>query len=305
MKRLLRLTLFAATTLAVALSALNFGLAWIMVMAMTQPICKNPTPVTGWPTPEEHWLPTADGIEIRVWYYPSQNGAAVLAFGGMGGALGERLPPAAFLLEAGYGIVQVDTRACARPSAPVTQGHDELYDAEAALDFLLTRPEVDPGKIGAIGFSMGGATALRLAAQRAEVQGVVRDGGFANLGALLTPAENDNLAIRAHKNTMLLLYRLQTGINPWDISPVDDLDVIAPRPVLLIYGEHEAAEGVRQIQHAGENTRLWVVPGGSHGRNHLAAPVQYRQQVLDFFAEALQKVSAHIPRLKRGEIALA
>lgn len=287
MNRFLRLTGFALATLTFVLAALNFGLAWTLVSAMTHPTCREPVRLVGFPAPEEHWLPTADGLEIRVWYYPSQNGAAILEFGGMSGALGDRLPPVDFLLNAGYGIVQVDTRACARPPAPVTQGHDELYDAEAALDFLLTRPEVDPNRIGTMGFSMGGATALGLAANRTEIQSVVRDGGFSNLGELLSPLPGDNVAIRINKHTILWLYRIQSGINPWDVSPIDDLAAVFPRPVLLIYGEHEAAEGLKQSQAAKDNIQLWIVPDGTHGRNHLAAPTAYPQRVLDFFSETL------------------
>jgi carboxymethylenebutenolidase len=36
-------------------------------------------------------------------------------------------------------------------------------DLQAALDYLRTHPEVDPGRLGAIGFCMGGSLALQLA----------------------------------------------------------------------------------------------------------------------------------------------
>ncbi len=286
-RRALRRGLFFLALLGTILTALNFALAWMLVAAMTHPPCRDPVPLKGLPLPVERWLPAADGVEIRVWYYPSQNGAAVITFGGMGGALGERLPPAAFLVEAGYGVLQVDTRACARPPAAVTQGYDERYDGEAALDFLLARPEVEAGRIGAMGFSMGGASALSLAAHRSEIRAVVRDGGFANLGALLAPAEGDSAAMRLHKRTILALYRLRAGFDPWEVSPADDLKAVAPRPVLLIYGEAEAAAGLAQADAGGANLQLWIVPDGAHGRNHLVAPEAYRRRVLDFFDAAL------------------
>jgi len=288
MKKFLHLAIFAVAGLAAALAAVNVGVAWGVVSAMTAPPCLEPQPLAGFPAPEEYWLPTTDDIEIRVWYYPSQNGAAVLETGGMNGALGERLPPVDFLLQAGYGVIQVDTRACARPPAPVTQGYNETHDAEAALDFLLARPEVTPDRIGIIGFSMGGATAISVAARRSEIQSVVRDGGFSNLGELLAPAESDSLPIRIHRRTLLGLYRLRTGVDPWAISPIDDLDAVSPRPVLLIYGEYEADAGLEQAQADSQNIRLWIVPGGAHGRNHLAAPQEYERRVLDFFAKTLK-----------------
>ncbi len=285
-QRVARLAAILAGAAIVTVLTLNVGLAWLLVETMTHPPCREPVPLAGQPAPEEHWLPTADGHQIRVWYYPSRNGAVVLTFGGMDGALGDRLPPVAFLLAAGYGVVQVDTRACARPPAPVTQGYNELYDGEAALDFALARPEVEADRVGALGFSMGGATALRLAAQRAEVRAVVRDGGFACLGRLLSPAAGDGWATRVHKDTILLLYRWRAHIDPWAVCPVDDLAAIAPRPVLLIYGEHEVACGLAQVREAGDHVQLWLVPGGDHGRNHIVAPAAFRQRVLAFFGEA-------------------
>jgi carboxymethylenebutenolidase len=38
-----------------------------------------------------------------------------------------------------------------------------VRDLQAALDFLGERPEIDPGRLGAIGFCMGGSYALQLA----------------------------------------------------------------------------------------------------------------------------------------------
>jgi len=289
MKRLLRLLTFAIVSLVVILIVLNFGLAWILVTGMTHPFCQTPQIIAGLPTPEEHWLTTEDGILIRIWYFPSQNGAAILTFGGMSGSLGNRLPPATHLIQAGYGVIQVDSRACARPSAPVTQGYYELYDGEAALEFLSTRPEVDSQQIGVTGFSMGGATALRVAAHHPEIQAVVRDGGFSDLGALLSPRDSQSLPARIFQATIFMFYKFRSGIDPWEVDPIADLKLIHPRPVLLIYGEHEATGGWEQYHSAVENVDLWIVPDGSHGRNHQVAPEEYSQRVLDWFNQSLLK----------------
>lgn len=289
MKRVLRLIIFTGFSLAVILGGVNFGLAWTMATAMTHPFCLNPQPIDGLPSPEEHWLSTKDGISIRVWYYPAQNGAMIIAFGGMGGSLGVQLPPVAHLIQAGYGVIQVDSRACAQPSVPVTQGYNELYDGEAVLEFLLSRPEVDPNRIGIIGFSMGGATALRVAASHPEIQSVVRDGGFSNLGVLLSPQDSQLLPAQILKGTILMFYKLRSGIDPWLVDPIADLELINPRPVLLIYGEHEAAGGWEQYLSADEHVDLWIVPNGSHGRNHIVSPEEYIQRVLGFFDQSLLK----------------
>ena len=111
--------------------------AWIFISQLIYPGCPDPTPIFGLPRPEEHWLETEDGYSIRIWYYPTKNHAAIITFGGVTGSLGDQTFPVKALIQKGFGIVQVDTRACASPSAPVTLGGNELYDAEAALSFLL------------------------------------------------------------------------------------------------------------------------------------------------------------------------
>jgi dienelactone hydrolase len=45
--------------------------------------------------------------------------------------------------------------------------------AKAGLDFLATRPEVDPDRLGAMGYCFGGGTALELARSGAPVKGTV------------------------------------------------------------------------------------------------------------------------------------
>jgi pimeloyl-ACP methyl ester carboxylesterase len=288
MKRILQFSLIAALVAIIMILSIDVGFAWYFISRMTHPDCPLPSPIVGFPTPQEYWLTTEDDLSLRIWYYPSQNGAVILSFGGLTGSLGDRIPPVIPLIEAGYGVVQVDTRACADPSAPVTLGAKELFDAEAALDFLLTRSEVDPDRIGAIGFSMGGATAIRLAARHPEIRAVIRDGGYTNLGDLLNPPSRA-LIQKFYRTTVEIVFRVQSGVNPWEVSPIDDLPAISPRSVFFIYGEQESGAGIAQYAAALEPKVLWIVPGGSHGSNHLVAPEEYEQRVLDFFEQALDQ----------------
>jgi dipeptidyl aminopeptidase/acylaminoacyl peptidase len=270
---------------------MNFALAWVYVSSLTHPGCPGlPDPLPGSGPVEAVWLPAADGLSILAWYYPSKNGAAVITLGGMNGALGDRLPHAAPLLQSGFGVLQIDSRACAKPPAAVTLGASEDAEAAAALDFLKNRTEVDPQRIGIMGFSMGGAAAIRAAARNPGLAAVLAEGGYFNLGDdILEPEERLGIARRVFLYSVAGVYWWQTGSNPWEVSPVDELPAISPRPLLLIYGENETldAHAYEQYSTAGEPKDLWVVPGGAHGRNHLAAPVVYAQQITSFFQGAL------------------
>ncbi len=268
---------------------LSLGAAWAFSFFFTHPGCSaQPIPLPEFSTPQEHLLQTQDGLKLRAWYYPPQNGAVVIALGGMGGALGVNLPPVEFLLARGYGVLQIDTRACAKPPAPVTLGGAEAEDVAAGLAFLQSRPEAH--RVGALGFSMGGVAVVRAAARHPDIAAVIDDGGYFNLGDdFIEPDEPKSLTRSLFLHYIAGAYWLQTGINPWEISPIDDLPAISPRPVFLIYGEHEATSGRAQAQFAaaGEPKELWIVPGSTHGSNHLIAPQEYERRVLEFFDKYL------------------
>jgi uncharacterized protein len=283
MQRLQRLVGFAAVCGVTTYALVNAGLAWSYVHSLTHPGCApEPQFLAGVPYPIELFLPTNEG-HLRSWYYPGQEPLAVIALGGQAGALGERLPPVRFLIEAGYPVLQIDSRACMQPAQLVTLGAQEALDAAAGLDFLLAQPGIENAAV--FGFSMGGAAAIRLAAYDPRLAAVVAEGGYDNLGRDFIEPETP-----AHPGLRLLLlaaagsFWAQSGFNPWEISPVDDLPALHPRPVLLIYGEYELehGHGDRQFAAARQPKELWVVPGGDHGTNYQAAPEMYRRQVLSF-----------------------
>lgn len=261
--------------------------------SLTSPACVAAPDTYGQDFPfEEHWLENADGISLRYWYFPSQNRAAVLSMGGLSGSLGTNLPVADFLVAEGYGLLEVDSRACASPHKRVTLGHAEIFDAATGLEFLLSRPEVDADRIGALGFSMGGVTVIRGAARHPEINAIVAEGGYFNLGEdIVEPGSPRSIPLRILLYSIAGVYWYQAGANPWKISPIDDIALISPRPVFLIYGENEVDDGrgYLQFEAAGEPKSIWIVPGGNHGANHLVAPMEYKNHVLEFFNRHLLK----------------
>jgi len=272
--------------LLIAIIILN-GLAWGFIWILMHPRCSSKNLKAGAPA-VEIWLQTGDEGQLKAWYTAPQNGVVIISLGGLEGALGDNLPPVRFLVEHGYGALQIDSRACARPALPVTLGGREAEDVTDVLEFLHTQSEVK--QIGIMGYSMGGVAAVRAAARHPEIAAVIAAGGYFNLGDHLIQAGNDEPNYRKAFLYMLTgAYWVQSGRNPWQISPIDDLPQISPRPVLLIYGEHDAPIGRAQAQFeaAREPRELWIVAGADHGQYHQMAKQEYEQRVLDFFNEAL------------------
>ncbi len=283
-----RLSGFAFIAILLIFILLDILFAGVFMAGLTSPPCQSPGPSPIGST--EYWLATLDGIQTRVWYQPSQNGAAVIVLGGTSGALSSRVPAAEILRDAGFGVVQIDTRACAEPKTKVTLGANETYDAQAALDFLLDEISIPAEKIGIYGFSMGGAAAIRSTAVRDEIRAVIAEGGYADLSSqILGFGQRLTLLDWIVLPPLEWAYHLYTGIDPAEISPIESIAEIQPRPLLLIYGELEIenGRGFEQFQAAGEPKEIWVVPGGSHGKNYAVAPKEYEERIIWFFKDAL------------------
>src|SRR5436190_2142295 len=56
-----------------------------------------------------------------------------------------------------------------------------------AARYLRTRPDVDPERIGALGVSMGAATAIMAAAEDPTIKAVVSDSGYADVTSMVKP----------------------------------------------------------------------------------------------------------------------
>ena len=285
--RPLRLMVIILGAILVLYLAGNSALAWGYAFALTHPGCNlQPSRIDGLPSPEEVWLNVDSQRQVRAWYYPGRNGAAIIASGGMEGALGENLPPVDFLIQEGYAVLQIDSRACARPPAPVSLGGYETHDVAAGLEYLRQRPEVS--QIGGFGFSMGAASLVRAAAEHPEIAVVVAEGGYYNLGKDITePGSSQSVFRKLFLYSIAWAYWLQSGVSPWELSPIDELSNISPRPLLLIYGEGEVESGraLEQYAAAREPKELWIVPRGYHGGNYREVPEEYRGRILKFFRQ--------------------
>src|SRR4029077_14633404 len=109
---------------------------------------------------------TADGLRLKGWYIRSHNRAAVVSFPGRASSQKR----AKLLARHGYGVLVFDRRGEGESEgdpqagreqvesevAPTACGWQGVRDIPAAFAFLKRQPDVDPGRIGGIGLSVGG-----------------------------------------------------------------------------------------------------------------------------------------------------
>jgi uncharacterized protein len=233
---------------------------------------------------------TSDGLELEGWYVPSRNGAAVIAFPGRKGPQEE----ARVLARHGYGVLLFDRRGeGASDGDPNGYGWGGAEDIKAAVAFLERRPDVDPGRIGGLGLSVGGELMLEAAADTGALKAVVSEGAGARmyseeLGKELSGLDRALLvAPTAIKNASLAVFSNQAP--PPHLQ--DLVGKIAPRPLMLIAAPNSPnGEELnrRHFEAAREPKALWEIPESRHMGGLDARPQEYEQRVVSFFDEALQ-----------------
>jgi uncharacterized protein len=235
---------------------------------------------------QEVTVRTSDGLHLAGWYVRSRNGGAVISYPTRAG----KLPQARMLIRHGYGALLLDARGYdGSDGAPNMFGWGETKDIDAAVSWLRRQPDVRQGRVGGIGFSVGGEMLLEAAAQNPDLRAVVSEGaGIRSIheellyGARSIPAVPTQ-AVQTAALTVL------SGTRP-PPSLHDLVRRIAPRSVLLLYAEHGAGgEDLNKdfYRAAGRPKQLWHVEGAGHTGGLDAQPRAYEQRVVGFFDQAL------------------
>ncbi|MCC7490844.1 MAG: dienelactone hydrolase family protein [Fimbriimonadaceae bacterium] len=151
-----------------------------------------------------------------------------------------------------------------------------MFDSHRAVDYLVSRPEVDPTRIASIGLSMGCTAAWWLAALDPRVQCTVGEVCLTEYQSLLA-----NHALDCHGVYYFvpsLLRRFQTE---------DIIDLIAPRAFLSLTGDLDRGtppEGIERIREV--CTPTWTRAGAAERLRLLRYPVGHLETP-EMRAEAL------------------
>lgn len=231
---------------------------------------------------------TRDGLDLAGWYVPSKNRAAIVIVHGGGGDRRGARRHAAMLARHGYGVLLYDARGRGESEgSPNAQGWTWQADVDAALDFLLTRKDVDPARIGGLGLSTGADVLLEAAAQNPRLRAVVLDGSTArSLGDVRHLKLSDAIPGIPYwavaYGTIAVLDQSRPG------EPLVDLArKIPPKPALFI-ASNELDEPVLNREYAtayGDPGALWHVDAG-HTRGLAERPQAYERRVIAFFDDA-------------------
>lgn len=135
--------------------------------------------------------------------------------------------------------------ATARPRSPLLT----LPDAFAALAFLARQPEVDPRRIGIMGFSWGGVVSLLSAAQRYS-----------------DAHRGEGPAFAAHAAFYPVLWSFMRG-GPFELSPLTGAPVLVQTGADDAYDDPDAGERFHAFLPPQDAAHVRVIthPGAGHG----------------------------------------
>ena len=207
-------------------------------------------------------------------------------------------PRVAFLSRAGYNVFVFDHRAHGQSGGKATTlGPQEVRDLLGAVEYLVTRPDVDARHIGAIGCSMGSGVVIGSAAADQRIRAVVAESVYADMGELWRRFGYVGLrGTPVHWSwgrPMRWATWLWTGESIAAFRPEGQIGRIGPRPVLITHGEHDnaactVADAHRLYQAAGEPKELWIAPSAGHCNAHSVLQQEYEERITSFFNQALK-----------------
>lgn len=148
------------------------------------------------------------------------------------------------------------------------------HDLGAAVDYLWILPEVSGSSLSLLGFSGGAAVSVYVAAQDKRVSSVA---------VCACPAEFNSLVAESGESPSIIDHFRSIGIirdksfpdstEVWldgfrQVSPIDCVSRISPRPLLLVHGSQDEVVAVSHARklyaQAGEPKQLVVVEGAGH-----------------------------------------
>jgi uncharacterized protein len=232
---------------------------------------------------------STDGLRLVGWYVPSRNGAAVIVSPGRSPSVQAH---ARVLIHHGYGVLVFDRRGEGQ-----SQGEPNLFgwsgdrDLIGAVRFLEHQPDIQHGRIGGLGLSVGGEMLLQTAAETTGLKAVVSEGAGAR-----SVKEALEFPDTASKWTQLVpWFALATATTAVfaDRTPPPSLTSliprISPRGIFLIWAGHGAGEDVnpRYYEIAGPPKRVWKIAQAGHVGGLSAQPAEYEQRVVGFFDRML------------------
>jgi fermentation-respiration switch protein FrsA (DUF1100 family) len=242
--------------------------------------------------------PDKVGLHPELVQYPSLNGKMLTAlyfktdqkpkgtivhFHGNFGNVSNHFPLSLFLLKYGFDVLTFDYEGYGasegRPSPK-----NLVEDGIASVRYAYAHRRDPATGVVVFGQSLGGATAIVVAAKEPLVKGAVIEAAFTSHAAMV------RAALGRHLLTWPLYPFAPLFVNH-SLDPLRFVAEISPRPVFFIHGDQDGIVPVEMSKKlyakALEPKKLWIVPGAGHLEIRKKMGSDYEEAIAAFLSKAI------------------
>ncbi len=247
-----------------------------------------------------HFESRVDGLKLSAWYIPHDGAdrAMILVHGrdaSKQNAISGKLPElASEIYKAGLAVLILDLRGHGESEGKrYTWGVFERFDVLGVVDFLLEKG-FQPGNIGALGISLGGAAVIGAAHVDQAIGAVVLESTFADLSALVEP--------NWRTESGLPLFFLQGAFLMWQamyrfdlrkVKPMNELAEMQQRPTLIMHSKSDETIPIihgRQLAEKVPHAQFVQFENCEHAELFRDDPERYKDVLIAFINEKWGKV---------------
>jgi uncharacterized protein len=225
------------------------------------------------------------GVELKGWWVPSKNGAAVILTHGSAADRGQLDQAVRLLAGAGFGVLAFDWPGCGESGGEVKLGSPERAAFRAAVDWALRQGGVQPGRVGTYGVSIGGALVTAFSADDPRVRAVAAAGAFTD-AVEQTRYEYGQAWPWSRAAAGWVVRRETEGGN---LRPIEGAPRLRDRRTLFVSFEADPVVPASMSDELAKATggEVYRVPGEGHGTYLEAGGSAYAAKLVEFFSSAL------------------
>ncbi len=222
---------------------------------------------------EEAHFTASDGVGLHGWFVPGQTDTTLVWFHGNAGNISGRLRNLAEMhRHLGVNVFAFDYRGYGLSEGSPSEDGTYL-DAEAALDYLKSRDDVDQERVVLFGRSLGGAVAVEMATRR-DVHALLLESPFTSIPA-----------VAAHH------YWFLPGVGRLLRTRYDSLGKIKDvgTPLMVLHGDRDGTVPIRMGQEIHEASdapkRFYTIVGADHNDTYVVGGAPYYEAIAAFLED--------------------
>jgi hypothetical protein len=238
---------------------------------------------------------THDGLHLKGWLIsrgPAARGT-ILFLHGVGDCKIAGISVSRLLFSQGYNVFLYDSREHGESDGDYcTYGYYEKYDVVTAIDYLLRRTDLEVGRIGVFGTSMGAAVAIQAAVLDNRISAVIAEASFTDLKTISVDYQRRIIKLPWHflRNVYLSRSQKLASFKARHVSPLEDVRRLRT-PIFFIHGTNDTfihhTYSEMLYDRANQPKEIMLIPGGDHANLLERGGHVYKQRITSFFDKYL------------------